>query len=86
MVNPFKLGLVFAIFLALFHACWAALVATGFAQKLIDFVLWIHFIAPVYRIEAFDPVRAAILVGVTAGVGLAGGIVGGAIWNAFHRG
>ena len=86
MVNPFKLGLVFAIFLALFHACWAALVATGFAQKLIDFVLWIHFIAPVYRVEPFEPVRAAILVGVTAGVGLVGGIVGGAIWNAFRRG
>jgi hypothetical protein len=44
-----------------------------------------HFIKPPYQIEAFDPARAAILVGVTAGVGLVGGIVGGAIWNAFHR-
>lgn len=85
MVNPFRLGLVFAIFLALFHACWAALVASGFAQKLIDFIFWIHFVAPVYRIEPFDAVRAAILIGVTAGVGLVGGIAGGAIWNAFHR-
>ncbi|HEY8947346.1 MAG TPA: hypothetical protein VIM56_00525 [Rhizomicrobium sp.] len=86
MVNPFKLGLVFAVFLALWHAAWSALVATGYAQKLADFVFWLHFIKPVYQIEPFDPARAAILIGVTAGAGLAGGIVGGAIWNAFHRG
>jgi len=85
MVNPVKVGFVFAVFLALWHAGWSALVATGLAQKVIDFVFWMHFIKPPYQIETFDPTRAAILVGVTAGVGLVGGIVGGAIWNAFHR-
>ena len=85
MVNPVKVGFVFAVFLALWHAGWSALVATGLAQKVIDFVFWMHFIKPPYQIEVFDPARAAILVGVTAGVGLVGGIVGGAIWNAFHR-
>lgn len=85
MVNPFKTGLVFALFLALWHACWSALVATGLAQRLADFVFWMHFIKPFYQIEPFDPVRAIILIGVTATVGMIGGFIGGAIWNLFHR-
>ena len=74
MVNPFKVGFVFAIFLAL-------RAGRRSAQKLIDFVFLHHA-----GVEPFDLVRAGILVGITAGVGLAGGFVGGAIWNAFHRG
>ncbi|HSM94835.1 MAG TPA: hypothetical protein VLT91_02245 [Rhizomicrobium sp.] len=85
MVNPFKTGLVFAVLLALWHACWLALVAADLAQTLADFVFWIHFITPVYHIEPFDPVRAVILIGVTATVGMIGGFVGGIIWNRFHR-
>lgn len=85
-VNPFKLALVFGLFLGLWHACWAVLVYLGLAQNLIDFVFWMHFITPPYHIEAFDPARAGILIGVTFAVGfVAGGIVG-LLWNAFHRG
>ena len=85
MVNPFKVGVVFALFLALWHACWAALVAFGAAQPLLDFVFWMHFIRPPYNVEAFDPGRAAILVGVTTAVGMIGGAIGGMLWNLFHR-
>lgn len=85
MVNPIKVGLVFGIFLAVWHAAWSTLVALGLAQKLIDFIFWVHFIVPPYQIEPFDIVRAGILVGVTFGVGLVGGLVGGVIWNVFHR-
>ena len=84
MVNPLRTGLVFGIFLALYHACWAALVAAGFAQALIDFVFWAHFITPPYHIEAFDLARAGILIGLTFAVGLVGGFVGALLWNAFR--
>jgi hypothetical protein len=85
MVNPVKVGLVFGIFLALWHTGWSVLVAVGFAQKLIDFIFWAHFIVPPYHIEPFEIVRACILVGVTFGVGLVFGLVGGVLWNVFHR-
>ncbi|MGN6516976.1 MAG: hypothetical protein ACTHLR_14175 [Rhizomicrobium sp.] len=85
MTNPLKVGFVFALLLALWHTAWAALVATGIAQKILDFVFWMHFIKPPYQVEPFDPVRAVILVGVTAAVGMVIGVVAGLIWNAFHR-
>ena len=81
--NPFKVGLVFGIFLGLFHMGWAVLVATGIAQKLMNFVFWIHFIAPPYHVEPFAISRGGILVGVTFAVGLIGGFIGALIWNAF---
>ena len=85
MANPVRIGFVFGLFLALFHTCWAALVALGWAQKLIDFIFWIHFIAPPYHVEAFDIARAAILVAVTFIVGFVVGTLGGVLWNALHR-
>jgi len=85
MANPVRIGFVFGLFLALFHTCWAALVALGYAQKLIDFIFWIHFIAPPYHVEAFDIARACILVAVTFIVGFVIGTLGGVLWNALHR-
>ena len=85
MVNAFKVGLIFAILLGLWHALWAMLVAFGVAQMLLDFIFWLHFITPPYHIEPFDPGRAGILIGVTAAIGMVGGYVGGVIRNMFHR-
>jgi hypothetical protein len=83
--NPLKVAIVFGLFLGLWHACWAALVAIGIAQRLLDFVFWMHFIAPPYHVEPFALARAGILVAVTFGVGLLGGFIGALIWNALHR-
>lgn len=85
MLNPVRVGLVFGIFLAIWHACWSILVATGVAQNVIDFIFWMHFIVPPYHIEPFEITRACILVGMTFGIGLAIGTVAGVIWNAIHR-
>ena len=86
MINPIRVGLVFGTFVGLAHAGWSALVATGLAQKLVDFIFWVHFITPAWHVEAFELGHAGILVGVTFGVALIGGVVGGTIWNVFHRG
>jgi hypothetical protein len=51
----------------------------------LDFVFWMHFIKPVYVVEAFEPGRAGILIAVT---GLVGYVIGGAftlLWNRLNR-
>lgn len=79
--NPIRLGVVFGLFLALVHAFWAALVGLGWAQPLMDFVFWAHFITPPWRVEPFAWERAGVLVGFTFLVGLVIGATGGWLWN-----
>jgi hypothetical protein len=67
------------------HLLWALLVASGCAQPLMDFIFWLHFIRPVYMIEAFDPLRAAGLVLLTATMGYVVGCAVALLWNHYHR-
>jgi hypothetical protein len=67
--------------LALCHAFWAVLVATGWAQAILDIIFWAHFISPPYHVVAFDLSRAFVLVSLTFVIGLILGTVGGALWN-----
>jgi hypothetical protein len=82
-IDPIRLGIIFGLFLAVCHAVWAALVALTWAQALMDFVFWAHFITPPWHIEAFTWARALILVGFTFLVGVAMGTIGGWLWNKF---
>jgi hypothetical protein len=84
-VNPFRIGLVLGAVIGLWHLSWSVLVAFGLAQPFIDFIFWMHFIKPVYVIQAFDPITAAILVVVTAVIGFVIGAIFGALWNWLHR-
>ena len=85
-VSVLKTGLVLGVVLGLFHACWAALVFAGLAQPLMDWVFKLHFLSSPFEVQAFDPVTAATLVGVTAAIGLIFGLLIGLMWNAVHRG
>jgi len=80
-----KAGFVVAALYGAWHLCWSILVASGLAQPFIDFVFWMHFIKPVYVIEPFAIGRAAILLGVTTGVGFVIGSIFALIWNALHK-
>jgi len=84
-VNIWKAGLVVGIVLGVWHLCWSALVAAGWAQRVADFVLWMHFIRPVYVIEPFEISRAAVLIGVASAAGFVAGALGAWIWNRMHR-
>jgi hypothetical protein len=70
--------------IGLWHLTWSLLVAFGWAQRLIDLIFWMHFIKPIYVIEAFNPTTAIILIAVTSAIGFVIGIVFSAVWNGFH--
>ncbi len=84
-IDPNRTGLVFAALNGAWHLFWSLLVAVGWAQRVVDFLFWIHFIHPVYVIEPFEPGRAALLVAVTATIGYGGGFCLAWLWNWFHR-
>jgi hypothetical protein len=83
-VSPVRVGLVIGLLIALWHAAWSVLVFAGLAQKLLDFIFWAHFLTPAFHVEGFEPIRAAILIGVTFAVGFVVGFIGAVIWNFSH--
>ena len=84
-INPKKAGLALGSVIGGWHALWSLLVAAGWAQPVIDFVFWMHFIKPVYVVGPFNALTALILVAVTALAGYALGYAFGAVWNRIHR-
>ncbi len=80
-----KLGLALGSLFGGVHLLWALLVAVGWAQPLMDFIFWLHFVRPVYVIEGFDPLRAAGLVLFTSLVGYVIGCAFALLWNHLHR-
>ncbi len=78
-------GLALGCLLGGMHLLWALLVASGFAQPVMDFIFWLHFIRPVYVIEGFDVARAAGLVALTGVIGFAMGTAFALLWNRLHR-
>ncbi len=85
VVSANKTGLVFAVALGGWHTLWAVVVAFGWAQAVINFVFWMHFIKPIYMIGDFKLSTAVILVAVTAVFGYVMGYILAALWNWVHR-
>lgn len=81
-LDPIRTGLALGVVIALMHAGWVALVASGFAKELIDFVLRIHFLQLEVAVAPFSIATASVLVGITFLVGLLIGIVLSLVWNA----
>ncbi|HTR48993.1 MAG TPA: hypothetical protein VMM16_16545 [Verrucomicrobiae bacterium] len=83
--NANRTGLVFGALLGAWHLLWAALVAAGWAQPLLNFVFWMHLIKPIYVVEPFNALTALVLIAVTATFGYVIGWVFAGFWNWIHR-
>lgn len=84
-LNGTKVGLVLSAVLGGYHLLWSLLVVAGWAQPVIDFVFWAHFIKPPYVVEPFELIRAVALLAMTSGVGFAIGVGAAAVWNALCK-
>jgi hypothetical protein len=80
-MSAHALGVAAGALLGCSHLGWAILVATGLAQPIIDFVFWLHFIEPPYRVGPFAWSRAIGLIAVTSGIGYVLGAFAGIIWS-----
>ena len=84
-VNLHKSGLTLGVLIGLSHALWAALVAFGLAQPIVDFIFWMHFIKPVYTIGPFNIGTALVLIAATSIIGYVTGLVLAGIWNFIQK-
>ncbi len=84
-INSNKAGLVLGALFGGWHLLWSLLVASGWAQPLIDFIFWVHFIKPIYVIQPFSILLALTLVVVTAIIGYVIGSIFAMLWNQLHK-
>lgn len=84
-ISPNKAGIALGGVLGIFHLSWVALIALGWAQPAIDFILWLHMIKPFVAVEAFGIGRAVGLVIVTSAIGYVMGWLFALLWNWAHR-
>jgi MFS superfamily sulfate permease-like transporter len=84
-LNIIKTGITFGVALASVHFFWGLLILSGFAQALVDFVLWAHMIHLDYVVGPFDLTAFLTLIIFTGFVGLVSGIGFAKVWNWAHR-
>ena len=84
MISPWRTGVALGAAVGFFHLAWAGLVAAGWAQAVIDFILGLHFIELSVRIAPFHAGTAVTLVALTSAIGAVGGAVFAGLWNWLH--
>jgi len=80
-ISPFRTGAALGLFAGFGHLAWSSLVAAGWAQSVLGFILWIHFLEVPVRLQPFDATLAATLILVTGALGFAAGWLFAVIWN-----
>lgn len=85
MLNKIKVGLALGGFVALLHAVWAVLVATGVAQSYMDFIFKLHMLNNPWVVAEFNLLLSLALVVFTSVVGFVMGYVFAAAYNWTHK-
>ncbi|HLE06996.1 MAG TPA: hypothetical protein VI933_00040 [archaeon] len=81
-ISEKKAAMLLATFAVTVHIIWSALVALGFAQAYVNWMLGMHFItAPVVTVGTFDIVTALSLIVSVAIVAYIAGFIFAFVWN-----
>lgn len=81
-ISEKKVALLVSTFAVTAHVIWSAMVALGFAQTYVNWMLGMHFIsAPTVTIGAFDIATAITLIISVAVIGYIVGWVFAFVWN-----
>jgi len=84
-LNKNQVGLLVGCFMALFHALWSLLVATGLAQAFLDWIYGLHFLSNPFVVEPFNLVTAVTLVVVVFIFGYLFGWLFAFLWNKLRK-
>ena len=84
-MNQHKVGMALGSFVGLMHLAWEVLIALGWAQGYLDFVLNMHSLNNPYTVGAFNIGRGIMLIVLTAIVGYIVGSIFAAIFNKVHK-
>lgn len=84
-LNANRAGIAVGAIIGGWHLLWSFLVALGWAQPVIDFIFWMHFIKSVYVVGTFNAGIAIVLIVITGGIGYGIGCVFAVLWNRLHR-
>lgn len=85
IINPHRAGLVLGTLMGGWHLLWALLVAFGWAQALLNFAFWMHFLNAPFTVARFQAWIAVVLVLVTTSIGYIVGYILGVLWNWIHK-
>ena len=76
-----KAGMMLSLVLASLHAVWAALVAIGWGQAVLDFLFWLHMLGPAWKVQPFEPAAALFLILATGTIGFVMGSLASVFWH-----
>ena len=82
-INKNKTGLAFGFLVSFMHLVWSILVALGFAQAYINFVLGLHMVNMPMTVMPFNLFKAIGLIAMTFVVGYLLGWLSAFFWNKF---
>lgn len=80
-INPGKAAIGVGTIIGLYHLMWVTIVALGWAQPVLDYILRLHFIELNVAIAPFAFGTAATLVVLTFTLGALFGCVFALVWN-----
>jgi hypothetical protein len=60
-----RTSLIGGISLSSLHFFWVVLVASGWAQPLLDFIFKLHMLNSPFQVQVFSPLLASGLIGIT---------------------
>ena len=84
-LNVQKTALMFGTFAGLMHTIWSLLVALGFAQAYLNWMMGLHFLQNPFTIAPFNFTTAVALIAVTSALGYLVGFVFSTVWNRLNK-